>query len=162
MSASSNVAPEKPRRRGRREVTVPFLAGVLVALLSLEFLLGTYLNLYVTIPPGNVGALDLGGLAVLILHIVVGIMVIGTSLRMTLVAVRGHNRRQIGLSAIAALGMILAFLAGADFAFSTQSDASSFLMAFGFFLGMFCSALILAGAQLPRPESGPAPETASR
>lgn len=164
MSASaSEPSASRPRRGGRREVTAAFLAGVLMALLSIQFLLGTYLNLYVTIPPGgNLGAMDLGGLAVLILHILVGIMVIGTSLRMTFVAVRAHIGRQTALAAIAALGMIVAFLAGADFTFSSQGNAASFLMAFGFFLGMFCSALIVAGAQLPRPGPGSPPETASR
>ncbi len=153
MSPPADNASATPRRRGRRPVTVPFLASVLVALLSIEFLLGTYLSLYVSIPPGNVGALALDGLVVLALHIIVGIMVIGTALRMTLVAVRAHDRRQIALAAIAALGMVLAFLAGADFAFGSQSDASSFAMAFGFFLGMFCSALLVAGVSLPRPGS---------
>ncbi len=142
---------------------VPFLAGVLTALLSIQFLLGTYLNLYVTIPSGgNLGALSVDGLVVLILHILLGIMVIGTSLRMAFVALRSHDRGQTALSAIAAIGMILAFLAGADFTFSSQGDASSFVMAFGFFLGMFCSGLIIWRAHLPRPGSAPTQETPSR
>ncbi len=153
MSASSETsATETPRRRGRRPVTAPFLAAVLMALLSIQFLLGTYLNLYVSIPSGgNLGGLDLGGLIVLILHIIVGIMVIGTAGRLTFVASKAHNGRQTALAAVAAIGMVVAFLAGADFTFSSQSNASSFLMAFGFFLGMICSALIVAAAQLPRP-----------
>ncbi len=145
-----------PRRRGRREVTAPFLAAVLMALLSVQFLLGTYLNLYVTITAGgDLGALDLGGLIVLILHIIVGIVVIGTAARLTVVAARTHNRRQTALAAIAALGMVFAFLAGAAFTFGSQSDGASFAMAFGFFLGMIGSALIVAGAHVPRPAAEP-------
>ncbi len=153
MSAPSETStPAASRRRGRRPVTAPFLAGVLVALLSIQFLLGTYLQLYVNIPSGgNVGALDLGGLAVLILHILVGVMVIGTSGRLTYVAWKAHNGRQTALAAIAFIGMIFAFLAGADFTFNSQGNGSSFLMAFGFFLGMICSALIVAGAHVPSP-----------
>ncbi len=144
-----------PRRRGRGAATVPFLAGVLMALLSFQFLLGTYLSLYVTIPSGgNLGAVDLGGLVVLILHILVGVMVIGTAGRLTFVASKAHNGRQVALAAIATLGMVIAFLAGADFTFSSQGNAASFLMAFGFFLGMICSALIMAGAHVPGPAAG--------
>ncbi len=130
-----------------------------MALLSIQFLLGTYLTLYVTIPAGgNLGAIDLGGLVVLILHIIVGILVIGTAGRLTYVASKAHNGRQTALAAIAFLGMVVAFLAGADFTFSSQGNGASFLMAFGFFLGMICSALIVAGAHVPRqaPESGAA------
>ncbi len=149
-------------QRARRPVTAPFMAAVLMALLSIEFLLGTYLNLYVTIPPGGVGSMNVGGLVVLVLHIIVGIMVLGTAGRLAYVASKAHDRRQTVLAAIAAVGMVLAFLAGADFAFNSQSDASSFTMAFGFFLGMICSALIVAGAHLPRPEAASTTDTASR
>ncbi len=151
-------------RRGRRfrAATAPFMAAVLMALLSIEFLLGTYLNLYVTIPTGGVGAMDTGGLIVLILHIVVGIMVIGTAGRLAYVASKARDRLQTILSMIAALGVVLAFLAGADFTFSGQADASSFTMAFGFFLGMLCSALIAGRAHLPRPDDASTTDTASR
>ncbi len=157
MSAPADAASAAtPRRRGRRPVTAPFMAAVLMALLSIEFLLGTYLNLYVTIPAGgNLGAMDLGGLVVLILHIIVGILVIGTAGRLTYVASKAHNGRQTALAAITAIGVVVAFLAGADFTFSGQGNGSSFLMAFGFFLGMVCSALLVAGAQVPRPEAEP-------
>lgn len=156
MSAPADASPSPgPRRRRRRVVTVPYLAAVLMALLSLQFLLGTYLNLYVTIPSGGVGAMDLGGLVVLILHILLGIMVLGTSVRLTWVAYKAHGGRQTALAAIATVGMILAFLSGADFTFSSQGDASSFIMAFGFFLGMIGAALIVAGAHMPRPADEP-------
>ncbi len=152
MSASQAAPTAARPRRSRRPVTAPFLAAVLMALLSIQFLLGTYLNLYVTIPAGgNLGAIGVGGLVVLALHILLGIMVIGTAGRLTFVASKAHNGRQTALAAIAFIGMVLAFLAGADFTFSSQSDASSFLMAFGFFLGMICSALIVAGVHMPRP-----------
>ncbi len=162
MSASAEAPSSARARRPRRPVTAPFMAAVLMALLSIEFLLGTYLNLYVAIPSGGVGALPVGGLLVLALHIIVGIMVIGTAGRMAYVASKAHDRRQTVLAAIAAVGMLLAFLAGADFAFNSQSDASSFTMAFGFFLGMICSALIVAGAHVPRAEAESTAETASR
>ena len=139
------------------------MAGILVALLSVQFLLGTYLQLYVNIPAsGNLGAMDLGGLIVLILHILVGIKVIGTSARLLVVALRAHNGRQTALAAIAVLGMVIAFLAGAAFTFGTQENGASFGMAFGFFLGMFCSALIVAGAHVPRPEGASPSGRASR
>ncbi len=46
MSAPAEATPAaSPRRRGRRAVTTPYMAGVLMALLSIQFLLGSYLNL---------------------------------------------------------------------------------------------------------------------
>jgi hypothetical protein len=144
----------RPRRRSRREVTAPFLAGILVVLLAFQFLLGSYLNLYVTIPSGgNLGALPLDGLVVLILHILLGIMVIVTSLRMALVAVKGRNGREIAFAGIAALGMIVAFLGGADFTFGSPSNGLSFIMAVGFALGVLGSGLLMARAHLPRPRA---------
>lgn len=151
------------RRRTRRPVTTPFLAGILVVLLAFQFLLGTYLNLYVTIPSGgNLGALSWDGLAVLALHILLGIMVVGTSLRMTLVAVRARNGREIAFSAIAAIGLTLAFLGGADFTFASQGNGQSFVMAFGFFLGVLGSGLLMARAHLPRPQGDAPAGTPSR
>lgn len=149
-------APEEPSstarpRRARRPVTAPFMAAVLIALLSIEFLLGTYLTLFVEIPASGVGAIGLGGLVVLALHIIVGIMVIGTAGRLAYVASKSHDRRQTALGIVAFVGMVLAFLAGADFTFVDQANGDSFGMAFGFFLGMICAALIVAMAQMPRP-----------
>ncbi len=158
MSAPAEGPSADRPRRTRRPVTAPFMAAVLMALLSIQFLLGTYLNLYVAIPSGGVGAMDLAGLIVLILHIIVGIIVIGTAGRLAYVASKAHDRAQTVLAVIAAIGMVFAFLAGADFTFNSQSDSSSFAMAFGFFLGMICSALIVARAHLPRPAAGSAPE----
>lgn len=153
MSAPADLSVSGRRRRGRRVVTVPFLAGVLVSLLAFQFLLGTYLELFVTIPPGrDLGALPLDGLVVLVLHILLGIMVITTSLRMTFVAARARNGRQIALAGIAALGMIVAFLSGAGFTFGDPGDVLSFVMAFGTFLGLLGSGLLLARAHAPRPE----------
>ncbi len=154
MSSPSDATPAAPRRRrGLPPATVPFLAGILTGLLALEFLLGMALNLYMTIPSGGVGALSLAGRTVLVLHIIVGILVVTTALRMTILAAKAHNGRRTALSAIALVGMVLAFLAGADFAFSGPNDASSFTIAFGFFLGMFCSALIVAGIHFTHPEA---------
>ena len=155
MSTPAEATPGRRRRRARREVTAPFLAAVLMALLSIEFLLGTYLNLFVPIPPdGNLGALPPAGLVILALHIIVGVMVIGTAGRLALVASTSHERRQTALAVIAAVGMVIAFLAGADFTFVDQAAGDSFGMAFGFFLGMICSALIVAMAHVPRPDAG--------
>ncbi len=83
-------------------------------------------------------------------------MVIGTSLRLTVVAARAHNGPQTAFAAVATLGMILAFLAGAGFTFGDQTNAASFAMAFGFFLRMIGSALIVAAAHVPRAASEPA------
>lgn len=127
------------------------MAAVLMALLSFEFLLGTYLNLFVPIPASGVGAIGLGGLVVLVLHIIVGIMVIGTAGRLAYVASKSRDRRQTALGIIAFVGMVIAFLAGADFTFVDQANSDSFGMAFGFFLGMVCAALIIARVHLPRP-----------
>jgi hypothetical protein len=145
-----------PGRRGRRPVSLEFLASVLVGLLAIQFLLGTYLEIFVTIPPGrDIGAIPIIGLVVLVLHIVVGILLVGLSLRMTLIALRTKARGGTILAGVSALGILVAFLGGMGFTFGDQSDVLSFVMATGFFLAMLCSGVLLAGSNVARRASGP-------
>lgn len=126
------------RRRRARNPTVPFLAGVQLRMLAVQFLLGTYLALFVSLE-----ALDLVGATVLVLHIVLGFGLLVVSLRMVLAAVRTGVQRGIVWPAVSLLGMIAAFLAGSSFTFAGESDAASFVMAFGFFLGLISDSAIL-------------------
>lgn len=146
----------EPGRRVRRPVTLEFLASVLVALLAIQFLLRTYLELFVGLPaePG-VGGSSLDGLVVLVLHIAVGTLLVGLTLRMTLVAARSRNRRGALLAGLAALGILVAFLGGMGFTFGAHEDVASFVMAFGFAVAMFCAGILLAGVHVPRPPEEP-------
>lgn len=144
-------------RRGRRAVTLEFLAAVLVSFLAIQFLLGTYLEMFVSTPSGrDLGALSADGLVALVAHIVVGVMVLGLSFRMTYVAARARNPRGTVLAGTAALGLVVAFLGGMGFTFGTPTDALSFVMASGFFL-----ALLATGVLLARPRLRPDDEAAS-
>ena len=144
-------------RRARRPVTLEFLTSILVALLAVQFLLGTYLELFVGLPAeAGVGGISLDGLVALVLHIAVGILLVGLTLRMTLVAARSKNRRGTVLAGLAALGILVAFLGGVGFTFGAHEDVASFVMAFGFAVAMFCAGVLLAGAHVSRPSEVPA------
>ncbi len=155
------IALADPVAKGRRSLlrnpTLEFLGAGLVAMLAVESLLGTYLSMFVEIPAnGAIETLPLGGLAVLTVHILVGIALIILTARMILVATRSKNGRGLVVSGIAFVGVVLAFVGGSLFTSSGQDEAMSFVMASGTFVAMFCAAILIATTAVargaPRPE----------
>lgn len=145
--AAPTAGPMAAAGRRRRRITLPFLASGLVGMLAFEFLLGTYLQMFVELPPGgDFGTLPFGGLVVLVLHIVVGLLLIGLCLRMTYVAVRSKSLRGTVLAGLSVLGVVIAFAAGSDFTYGSQAEVMSFAMATGFFIAMVSAAILLASA----------------
>lgn len=129
-----------------RRPTLEFLAAGLVAMLAVEFLLGTYLAMFVEIPAG--GALEKlpwDGLLVIILHILVGIALIVLAVRMVLVAVRSKSQRGLLLAGLSLIGVLMAFIGGALFT-GNGDEILSFVMAFGTFLALCCAAIVFAGS----------------
>ncbi|HYM38631.1 MAG TPA: hypothetical protein VEY12_00605 [Thermoplasmata archaeon] len=145
-------------------MTLQRLAGFLVRTLATQFLLGMLLNLYVTFPlPSPLTTAALLGAVVLILHIALGVGALAISLRMVIVASRSPGRRGLGLSDIAAAGLIVAFLSGMSFTFGDQSNTASLIMTVSFYIALMAGALLL-GAPLEgsnRP-SGSARENGPR
>ncbi len=155
------IALAAPVAKGRRSLlrhpTLEFLGAGLVAMLAVESLLGTYLSMFVEIPAnGAIESLPLDGLAVLTVHILVGIALIILTARMILVATRSKNGRGLVVSGIAFVGVVLAFVGGSLFTSSGQDEGMSFIMASGTFVAMFCAAILIASTAAargaPRPE----------
>lgn len=133
-----------PRSLFRRP-TLEFLAAGMVLMLAVEFLLGTYLAMFVEIPAG--GALEKlpwDGLLVIILHILVGIALIVLTVRMVLVAVRAKTQRGLLLAGLSLIGVLMAFVGGALFT-GSGNEVLSFAMAFGTFLALCCAAVLFVG-----------------
>lgn len=131
-------------KRVRRPMTLHRLTGFLLRTLATQFLLGTILNLYVSLPfPRPLTTAALAGLVVLVLHIAIGVGALAISLRMVLAAARSPERWGLGLSATAATGLAVAFLAGMGLTFGDQSNLSSFIMTLGFYVALMAGAVLL-------------------
>jgi hypothetical protein len=146
---SAHLADHKSRigrrRRGPRAARgLAFLAGVQLRMLGVQFLLGTYLSLFVSL-----SAMSLFDAGVLVVHILYAFGLVVVSLLLVRAAVRVRNRHGIVWSAVSAFGMILALLAGSSFTFGGESNVASFVMAFGFFLGLISDSFLLGPARSP-------------
>ena len=148
------ASPATSWRARMRRPTLDFLAAGLVAMLAVEFLLGTYLAMFVEMPAnGAIETLPLDGLVVIILHILIGLALIVLGIRMVLVAVKSKATRGMVLAGIALIGILMAFIGGALFT-GNGDEVMSFVMASGTFLALMCAALIFMGASAARAGSG--------
>lgn len=154
VALAAPTAAATGRRSMLRRPTLEFLASGLVLMLAVEFLLGTYLAMFVEIPAGGaIEQLPWDGLLVIVLHIVVGIALIILGIRMVLVAPGSKNRRGTALAGIALVGVVVAFVGGAMFT-GNGEEVLSFVMATGTFLALLCAALLFAGNAAARAAAG--------
>lgn len=119
-----------------------------LALLAAQFILGMVLNLFVTLPrthPGQQGnyfvrsghtfgwAITVGGGVALFLHVLVALVLLGSSISLFVRAVKSHKQFWIWVSGIGLLGILAAFSNGLAF-LDFNHDSSSFIMAMGYIL----------------------------
>lgn len=119
------------------------LAWVSVLALLVQFLLGVATNLWVRIPHHHpwTGA---SPLALLWVHIVVGVALLGNGLMLVGRASRDSaDSRVLGSAALALVGLLVAVGAGAGFVGGSQSNGASMAMAGGFALAMAGTAAVL-------------------
>jgi hypothetical protein len=128
-----------------------FLGLPMIGLLALELLLGMALNLFTTLPTGGPGAI-LASSPVLIVHILIGVLLVGITGRALVVSFRVGERSTLLASALGLVSVLVAFLAGVSFTFGDQSASASYAMSAGF-TGAFVSAgmLLWSGRSHPRP-----------
>jgi hypothetical protein len=148
MSATSFRMGARDPREQLRLLGLPMLG-----LLGVELLLGMSLNLFTTLPTGSVESVLLSN-PVLIVHVLIGVLLIGTMARAVALARRADSRRVLGVASLGLVSVLVAFLAGVSFAFVSQTAASSYFMTVGF-TGAFLSVgfLVLAkegSAAVPR------------
>lgn len=145
IALAAPTAASTGRRSLLRRPTLEFLAAGLVAMLALEFLLGTYLAMFVEIPAGGaIQQLPWDGLLVIVLHIVLGLALIFLTIRMVLVAFHSKSQRGTVLAGLSLIGVVLAFVGGAVFT-GNGDELLSFVMASGTFLALLCAAVLFAG-----------------
>ncbi|MCI4345426.1 MAG: hypothetical protein L3K07_01530 [Thermoplasmata archaeon] len=137
-------APEQRRGTHVRTLGIPLLI-----LLAAEFLLGMALNLFGSLPGGSALTV-LESSPILVLHIILGVLLVGTSARVLALGRRLRDRRATASGALALLSSLLAFLAGMAFTFNGGSAAASYLMSVGFTGVLVGAALLL----VPRPYEG--------
>lgn len=135
---------------GRRMMRGGFLSMLFALLffMIVQFLLGMYINLYVTIPAMNgfsmMGFEPLyGGFPVVMAHMFLGILIGLTSIGIMILSVGTGSRRIMLGSAGLFLSVLLAGIDGLFFLFDGQNNLNSYLMSTGFILAMLFSVLLL-------------------
>jgi cation transport ATPase len=147
--------------RTTANVRLAFLGIPLLVLLAIEFLLGMGLNLYVPLGTGTPLAI-LESSVWLLLHVGVGVLLLGIASNIVRTAARAHDRRTLAVSVLGLLSGIAAFAAGLAFTFGSQSPTASYAMAIGF-LGMVLEAgYLLRLRPVPGSRNATAPVAPTR
>jgi hypothetical protein len=122
--------------------TVLSIIGIpLLVMLAVEFLLGMTLNLFVTIPAHAPPSI-LVTTPILLVHVLVGLLLIGTSARAVLLSRQANDRQAFRVSIFTLGSILVAFAAGLSFVFGPASPFASFAMSVGF-TGAFLGAGLL-------------------
>jgi hypothetical protein len=137
-----------------------FRATVLLTLIALvlEFSLGMYTNLFVQFPDslvaGNGWKWSMAQSPMIIAHVLLGTLLLATSLLVLGLGIGLKNKTAIGSSAAGLVMIGLAYLSGSAFLANIQVDGYSFSMALGF---MGALAAYGAAYYLTRPGNQAAP-----
>lgn len=133
-----------------------------IVMLLLEFGLGVGVNLYITVPAAvhgkalfpAFGSAVTGGPVILVMHAVLGTILLITGISAVIRASLVRHSVFIGITGVALLGIVVAWLSGARFV-GTMANGASLTMALATGASLLCYALVLFIA----PGSGPAKET---
>lgn len=118
----------------------------MLGMLAIEFILGMALNLFLALPSeGGIVAI-LESSPVLVLHLLLGVGLVGIAARATALSFRSPLRAQRAAGPFALLSGLVAFLAGISFAFGGQAPSASFVMSLGF-VGMAVAAAVLLASR---------------
>lgn len=155
-------APRADRPRPDPRSVWGTLGLPLLGMLAIELLLGMALNLFTTLPTGSPASIVLSS-PVLILHMVLGVLLVGITSRAVVLSARIRERAAISASVLGLVSVLVALLAGLSFTFGDQSNAASFGMAAGF-TGAFISAGLILWLRGGPAGGGPGgtPDPASR
>lgn len=142
------------------------LAGVALALLFVQFLLGMWLNLFASFPASNfyqsgiggmmgsmMGFMPASGMSVLMIHMMLGYALFIVSILVFAFALGSKGRSPIVLSVLGLTSVMIAGSGGLGFMFSGfQNDFFSYLMAMGF-ISAFAAYFALSFIGLGRMEA---------
>jgi hypothetical protein len=137
------------RQRFNAVLRPGFLAALLM--LVIQFLLGMYVNLFVTIPTNHPGArppeyfsgvaqsvfwaITQSGLLFLILHAAFGLVIVVGAAVLLAQGIQSRSRSLIMTTSVGAFGVLVAALNGGSF-LNYNEDFSSMIMAAGFAVAM--------------------------
>jgi hypothetical protein len=151
--------------RERRRLRVQFLGQLII--LIVEFLLGTAVNLFVTItrdhpganPPEYFGGVvrsvtwaTLHGPVLLILHSILGLLLLLNAIGLLIRAIRIRTRNLVTVTAFGAFGILAAGFNGGSF-LNYNDDFSSMLMASFFAIAIVAYAVGLYVTERPAASS---------
>lgn len=118
-----------------RRNTISMLIMLQFTLLIIEFLLGMYLNLFVTANfPISMSPSSMSTMLTILPHMAVGIILFIVSVAIVVMAARLKEQRIMTSSVLALIFILLSGLSGYLFAFNSGQDILSFTMAVGFLL----------------------------
>lgn len=118
------------------------ISAVILTILTLQFLLGTYTNLYISIPSNShsgtsfgmgtmMGSMGNYG-PIFMFHMMLGPILVIVSLIAFMLALVSKNKNEVIFSSIGLLSIIIAGFAGLVFFMGGGHNSYSFLMALGF------------------------------
>lgn len=149
---AGHVTSERPARRLKALRRASFAALVL---LLIQFVLGMYVNLYVTVPKGDqgggLGKAISGGPASLSIHAVLGLLLALSAIGLLVQSVMARYWGVFAAAVIALVAIIGAVFSGTGFVNQGGQDSASMTMAVLAGVAMLCYGTVLYVLPAPRP-----------
>lgn len=150
-AGAGRVTGERPARRVKALRRASFAALVL---LLIQFVLGMYVNLYVTVPKadqgGGLGKAITGGPASLGVHAVLGLLLILSAVGLLVQSLMARYWGVFAAAVIALVAVVGAAFSGADFVNKGGQDSASMTMAVLAGVAMLCYGTVLYLLSAPR------------
>lgn len=106
-----------------------------LGLIFLQFIIGSYISIYISLPPEINFMKYLSSYPSVALHAVLGFLIFLISI-VVLIGTRGMKRGMVAGSAVAFVGVILAIIGGLEYLNSNLNPGFSFMMSLGFIISV--------------------------
>jgi len=130
---------------------------ILFVFLFIQFLLGMYINLFISIPVMSslfmMGHGSYGGFPIVMAHMFLGILIGLISLGILFPSIRTGSSRILLSSIGLFLSVLLAGIDGLFFLFDGENNINSYLMSAGFILSLLFAVLLLIYIYQPAPQT---------
>jgi hypothetical protein len=130
LDLGKNSTESVETRGSTRRDRLVTMSIVVFGLLGVEFLLGMFLNLFVSIPTSD--PFSTSGLLPLGLHMTNAFLLLLISIAMIFVARGLGDRKSVGITSLTTLTLFVAISAGFRFIFGGQDNVTSYIMSTGF------------------------------
>ena len=136
----------RERSMGSTRRSARFAPLGMLGLLAVQFLLGIAINLYVQIPSGTFGMVQMMRIGPLVMvHMMLGMM-LAFGAMVTVGVALGHGRGVVSCAVAGLAGILVSGLGGLLFLMNGQSNGASYLMAVGFLFatGSYVAEIVVA------------------